>query len=345
MKAATSRDSSNGQHGSPPVASPSVQTSEETETSRPLPAKTPDSKTFGLRDLELMHKFSTETYRSLCTEASDHYTWQVILPQKALDHPFLLNGILALGALHIASTLNQPTALSYIDTALQYHNMAFAPYRHAIDNLTPDNCDAAFGHAIITTVIGIALPRLTAARDGSSNMTENIVVVVELLKGVSKILSIARPWMKTRLFSYRTAFFNVDPTKIDKETDAAITRLANLNDDTVSRIDADHHPVNKDAISKLHKCFCRYADNGDAGSVLGWLAAVDKVFVHCLRSRHVVPVLILLHWAVLLDQLDGQIWWARNSGKALVSELLAILPSGNTPWEEAKLWPKQKCGL
>lgn len=327
------------------MASPPVQSSEQIGPSQPLPINTPDPRTFGLRDLELMHKFSTETYRSLCTEASDFYKWQVILPQKALDHPFLLNGILALGALHIASTLEPPAALSYIDTALQYHNMAFAPYRHAIDNLTPDNCDAVFGHAVITTVIGITLPRLTASRDESSNMTENIVVVVELLKGVSKILSIARPWMKTRLFTDRTAFFDIDPTKIDKETDAAISRLARLNDDTISSVDAEQHRINRDAISILHKCFCRYAGNVDAGSVLSWLAAVDKEFVHCLRCRHAFPVLILMHWAVLLDQLDGQMWWARNSGKALVSELLVILPSGDVRWEEARLWPKQKCGL
>lgn len=292
-----------------------------------------------------MHKFSTETYRSLCTKPSDYHIWKVILPQQALTHDFLLSGILALGALHIASTLEPPAALSYIDTALEYHNMAFAPYRHAIDNLTPMNCDAVFGHSVITTVIGIALPRLTASRDEGSNMTENIVVVFELLKGVSKILNISRPWMKTRLFSSGTAFFDADPANIDPETDAALTILAKVNDETVAGLDAEQHRINKNAISILHKSFCRFADNADAGSVLAWLAAVDKEFVHCLRCRRPFPILVLMHWAVLLDQLDGQMWWARNSGKALVSELLPVVLPGDPRWEEARLWPKQKLGL
>lgn len=292
-----------------------------------------------------MHKFSTETYQSLCTIPSDYYTWKVILPQQALSHDFLLNGILALAALHIASTLEPPAALSYIDTALEYHNMAFAPYRHAIDNLTPMNCDAVFGHSVITTVIGISLPRLTASRDESSNMTENIVVVFELLQGVSKILNISRPWMKTRLFSSGSPFFDVDCTKLDQKADAAISRLMRLNDESVTDANADQHRINKDAISILHKCFCRYTNNGDPGSVLAWLAAVDKEFVHRLRSRRPFPLLILMHWAVLLDHLDGQVWWARNSGKALVSELLPVVPPGDLSWEEARLWPKQKLGL
>lgn len=303
------------------------------------------ARSFGIRDLELMHKFSTDTYRSLCTEPSDHYAWQVILPQQALDHDFLLNGILALAALHVASTLEAPAALSYINIALQYHTMASAPYREAIDELTPANCDAVIGHSIITTVIGITLPRLTAEREESSNMTENITVVFELLKGVSKILNISTPWTKTRLFMSKAEYFKVDLTKLDSDADAALGRLDALNDDIVASIDTQQHRINKGAISRLRQCFCRFTDNRDPGSVLAWLAAVDTEFVHCLRCRHSFPVMILMHWGVLLDKLDGHLWWARNSGKALVSELLMVLPLGDGRWEDARLWPKQKLGL
>lgn len=292
-----------------------------------------------------MHKFSTQTFQSLCTDPSDYHTWQVILPQKALDHGFLMNGILALSALHIASTLEPMAALSYIDTALQYHNTAFAPYREAIDNLTPANCDAVCGHSAITTVIGIALPRLTAERDRYSNMTENILVVFELLKGVSKILRISRPYMETRLFPSGDEFFKTDPSRLDAETDASLHRLALLNDDTVGPIDSDQHHINTRAIGALRLCCARFADKKDAGSVLAWLAAVPKDFVHSLRNHQSFPMLVLMHWAALLDQLDGQVWWARNSGKALVAELLHAIPPGDPRWEAARLWPRHKLGL
>lgn len=292
-----------------------------------------------------MHKFSTDTYHCVCTEPSDYYTWQVVLPQKALDHDFLLNGILALASLHIASTLEAPAALSYIDTALQYHNMANAPYREALDHITPRNCDAVFGHSIITTVIGISLPRLTAEREESSSMTENITVVFELLKGVSKILNISRPWMETRLFSSRSDYFDVDYSKLDMDTDAALSRLAALNDEIEPSVNPEHRRIYKGAIWVLRQCFARFANNKDPGSVLAWLAAVDKEFVHFLRRRETFPLLILIHWAVLLDKLDGLMWWAQNSGKALAAELLSVLPPGNLVWEEVRAWPKQKLGL
>ncbi|RMJ26454.1 hypothetical protein PHISP_02663 [Aspergillus sp. HF37] len=360
-KAPTVRSPANTQSGSP-AAVPSPRNLPGPAS--PLPAAVPSPgnlpgpasplsaaaskcspKSFGIRDLELMHKFSTDTYRSLCTEPSDHYAWQTILPHEAFDHDFLLKGVLALASLHIASTLEAPAALSYIDTALEYHNMSFGPYREAIDNLTPTNCDAVVGHSVITTVIGITIPRLTAEREESPNMTENITVVFELLKGLSNILRISRPLMKTRLFLSNSEYFKVNTNNLDPSTDAALGRLATLNDDTLASVDTEQHRINKSAISILRQCFCRFVDNGDAGSVLAWLAAGNKEFVHCLRCRKSFPMMILMHWGVLLDQLDGQIWWARNSGKALVSELLTALPHGDFRWEDARLWPKQKLGL
>jgi hypothetical protein len=269
----------------------------------------------------------------------------MVIPRKALEHDFLLNGVLAVAALHIASTLKPPDALTYIDTALEYHNRAFAPYRQAIDNLTPMNCDAVFAHSVLTTVIGIALPRLTAERDESSGITENIVVVFELLQGVSKIFRISRPWLTMQLFTPQDESDKVTMSKLDSETERALDRLAALNDDIVATVDPEQYRIVKEAISLLHECFTRYATSRDAASVLRWLAVASKEFAHALSCRKPFPLMVLMYWGVLLGELDGTWWWAKSSGTALVSELLAALQPGDIRWEEARLWPKHKMGL
>lgn len=292
-----------------------------------------------------MHKFSTETYRSLCTSASEHSIWQIDLPRIALDYDFLLSGMLALASLHIATTIEPDLALPYIDAALEYHTETFGPFRKALDNLTPRNCDAVFAHSIITTVVGIALPRLTAERGERSSMTENIVVVFELLRGVSKIQLISLPWLKTKLFSSKYDFWGAKIAELDHETDAALSRLTALNDNSEINTDPEKHRINKEAIDLLRYCFSRFAACADVASILAWLTVVDKQFVHGLRQRLSFPLLILMHWGVLLGELDGQFWWARNSGKALVSELLVAIRPGCLQWEEARLWPQRKMGL
>ncbi|CDM37684.1 transcriptional regulator family: Fungal Specific TF [Penicillium roqueforti] len=298
-----------------------------------------------VRDLELMHKFSTETYKSLCSSSSEHYVWQIAIPRLALQYDFLMNGILALGALHIAATIEPPASLVYIDIALQYHNLTFAPYRAAVDSINPMNCEAALAQSIITTVIGIALPRVTAARGESSSITENIVVVFELLQGVRKIHRIGESWIKLELFTRRRNYWNSGVASIDSDMRDALERLGSLNDEALASIDPDQHQVNKDAIVYLRHFSARVGNSVDAANVLAWLAMSDKEFVDNVRRRQPLSLLILMHWGVLLGELDGQHWWARDSGRALVSELLDALHPGDMEWANAMAWARKKMGL
>ncbi|KAJ5700808.1 hypothetical protein N7536_003821 [Penicillium majusculum] len=311
----------------------------------PSPTASFSPTTSGVRDLELMHKFSTETFMSLCSSNSEYYVWQIAIPRLALQYDFLMNGILALGALHIAATIEPPESLVYIDTALQYHNLTFAPYRAAVDSINPMNCEAALAQSIVTTVIGIALPRVTAARGENSSITENIVVVFELLQGVRKIHHIGASWIKLELFSRRKNPWDPGSVSLDSDTGAALERLDTLNDETLASIDPIQHQVNKDAILYLRHFSTRVANSVDPANVLAWLAMIDKEFVDNVRRRQPLALLILMHWAVLLGELDGQHWWARGSGRALISELLDVLHPGDIEWANALAWPQKKMGL
>ncbi|KAI9039831.1 Zn(II)2Cys6 transcription factor domain-containing protein [Aspergillus affinis] len=297
------------------------------------------------KELELMHKYSTETYQSLSNEPAYYQVWQMFLPRKALEFDFLMNGILAVASLHTAASIDSSEALSYIDSALEYHNQASAPYRQAIDNISPINCDAVFAHAIITTVIGIALPQLTADRIKSTTMTENIFVVFELLQGVRNIHKISRDWLQTPFFTSRHGFFDVPYAALDADVESSFTQLTATNDLMLEKADPDQHRIMNDAIELLRRCYRRFAHAHDAASVISWLSSVDKEFVHALRGRPPISLLVLMHWAVLLDELDGEFWWARNSGSSLGAELLRDLRSGDPRLEGAWTWPKEKMSI
>lgn len=282
---------------------------------------------------------------SLCTAESEYHVWQVVIPRLALQHDFLMNGILALASLHIANTIEPQASLAYIDTALQYHNLTFAPFRAAIDNLTPHNCEAVLAQSIVTTVIGIALPRVTAPRDESSNMTENIILVFELLQGVRKIIAIGRSWIKLTLFTRQKELSESGHLRLDFETGLAFDRLATLNEESLATIDPDQYQINKNVIAHLRHCYTLFANSSDPANVLAWLAAVDKGFVDNVRCRQPLALLILMHWGVFLGELDGTWWWARNSGRALVSELLRALRPGDVRWASSLSWSERKMGL
>ena len=296
------------------------------------PAKLPK-----VDELELMHQFATDTYQSLCVSEDETPTWQVLVPKLALKHRYLMNGILALASLHIATTIDPTNALPYIDTGLEYHSLSLEPFRRSIENLGPENCNAAFAHSIVTTAISLALPQLTVTRENAARMTDNMITVFELLQGVKKILTIGQSWINLKLFS-QGSFWKDTTAILDADTDGALNQLATLNEQIRANGDEDQFYINKDVIAHLRHCFTKFYASSDPAPVLAWLAAVDKGFVDSLRRRQPFSMLILAYWGLLLADLNGQRWWALNSGRALVSELLDALSAEDLLWESCLGW-------
>lgn len=301
-------------------------------------------KLHAVDQLELMHQFATDTYQSLCVNESETHTWQALVPRLALKHRYLMNGILALASLHIATTLDPASAPAYIDTGLEYHSLSLEPFRIAIDNLTPENCDAAFAQSIVTTAISLALPQLTTTRENAASMTENSIMVFELLQGVKKILTIGNSWINLELFS-QGEFWKDTSATLDEDTSSALNQLAMLNERTRASGDETQYGINKDVIDHLRHCFMKFSCSSDPAPVLAWLGAVDKGFVDSLRRRLPFSLLVLAYWGVLLGYLNGQRWWARNSGRALVSELLDALSAEDLLWESCLGWVQRRMSL
>jgi hypothetical protein len=288
-----------------------------------------------------MHQFATDTYQSLCVSEDETRTWQVLVPKLALKHRYLMNGILALASLHIATTVEPANALLYIDTGLEYHSMSLEPFRRAIDNLAPENCDAAFAHSIVTTAITLALPQLTVTRENAARMTDNMITVFELLQGVKKILTIGQSWINLKLFS-QGAFWKDTTATLDADTDDALNQLATLNEHIRANGDETQFRINKDVIAHLRHCFTKFSASSDPAPVLAWLAAVDKGFVDSLRRRQPFSLLVLAYWGLLVAELNGQRWWALDSGRALVSELLDALSAEDLLWESCLAWVQRR---
>ncbi|KAL4807504.1 hypothetical protein BDV18DRAFT_135447 [Aspergillus unguis] len=281
-----------------------------------------------------MHQFTAETYESLCVSESEIPTWQVMVPRLALKQRYLMNGILALASLHIATTRVSDDALAYIDAGLQYHSLSLEPFRIAIGNLTPENCNAAFAQSVVTTAISLALPQLTAKHENAVRMTDNILTVFGLLQGVKKILTIGQQqsWINLGLFS-KGEFWRKDSfIQLDEETDAALNKLKDIS--------GAH--VNINVINHLRHCFMKFTCSSDPAPVLAWLAAVDKEFVESLHQRQPFSMLVLSYWGILLTELDGHRWWAKNAGRSLVRELMGSLTTEDPEWESCLAWVRQK---
>ena len=295
---------------------------------------------YSARDLELMHKYATETYKSLCGDKSDTHAWQVLIPQRAYSHEYLLHAILALAALHIAATASDmQKALIYLETAVQYSSLSFGSYRQALSQLTPETCEAVFACSVIVMVISMALPSLSARYRGEKLiMLETMTIAWELIQGGRRISCISEAWLRSIVFENYN-FWEMKASHLDPNTSTALYRLDQLNQEShLERRDSNH-----EAIELLRSCFARFAYSPHPASILPWLGYVNKTFVNQLCSREPLAMVIFMYWGVLLDELGNWFWWAQGSGKALISELSGELEpwTGDPKWAAAMKWPQR----
>ncbi|KAL2860040.1 hypothetical protein BJX68DRAFT_275495 [Aspergillus pseudodeflectus] len=317
--------------------------------------------------LELMHTYSTETYKSLFAEPTDNHTWQVMVPRRALEegdgdraNGFLLDGLLSVAALHTAVRLSnspKPEVRArkqvYVDVAMEYQSHALQPFQRAIQQISRENCDVVFAHSLITIVNGIAVPQVLhvpkgRGEDSKMNMLETIFTLFELVQGTAEINRITGPWLKDKdpCLVYPDFWGAASGTALDTETDAALNRLGALNNAQVKsnsgrNVGNERFALIEKAISLLRRCFQRYTALNDPVSVLTWLATVDRGFVDCLRRHEALPLLVLMHWGALLARLEGVVWWAGGSGRGLVGDVLGILRG----FGGALNWVREDLGL
>ncbi|TLS30793.1 hypothetical protein PpBr36_03305 [Pyricularia pennisetigena] len=144
-----------------------------------------------LMDVELMHRWSTITYKSFVSIAEDRYYLQTEVPLAAFKHEYLLNGILALTALEKALTeatdstppaddevvdeahvpltvsdsvgsLERPSeeVRTYVRAGLDYYGRAIRAFREKLCGiLGPEDQHPLFFMAMLAPLINLIIPR------------------------------------------------------------------------------------------------------------------------------------------------------------------------------------------
>ncbi|OJJ61484.1 hypothetical protein ASPSYDRAFT_88030 [Aspergillus sydowii CBS 593.65] len=331
---------------SSPVSPHTIQhaAQERPRQGQPLPTLDPSNKLL----LELMHKFSTETCKSFFVGPPDLHIWQSVIPRRALDHDFLLDALLSVAALHTASSSDRHAARPYLDAAMDFQSRGLKPFQNAIQNISPENCDAVFVHSIITIVNGIVFPQIAAevTEVDSSTVLENIFTLFKLVQGTAEISKLTKPWLQRSSLLPQDFWGSSSDSILDTEIEQALTRLRDLNRrENGNSIYPERHGHIDIAISRLRQCFQRFFRFRDPASVVTWLAIVDREFVDYLHREEPLPILVMVHWGVLLAELDGEVWWASKSGRALVADALAILERSGVDFGIASSWAREKVGL
>jgi Fungal specific transcription factor domain len=140
-------------------------------------------------ELQLMHRWSTVTYNNILSKfAENHKIWQTTVPEVALKHDFLLNGLFATSAFEIASSCEHGSA-RYASAALEYQDLAFRGFQAQLCNITHESHEEAIYFSILLMVLALASAQYGTARGELNHMVQEAVGHFEILRGIAVVLA------------------------------------------------------------------------------------------------------------------------------------------------------------
>ncbi|KAI7159154.1 hypothetical protein KC349_g4425 [Hortaea werneckii] len=333
----------------------------KTETSTPPPcpptlSATPDigksdEYTLNADDLELLHHYTTVTYKTL----SDERFWemhQLNYPQMGMEHHSVLHVLLALAAAHIAR-LRPERANHYARLGDLHSTYAISGAHELLRDLTGSKCQAMF---VCGTVICLyLLGRGPSPGDYLLFSEHGPPEWRPLVKGVRVVMSTVK---REVLYSgclepLKTA----PPINSAKQSTASRERrlridwedaMAEVKQLIIDRSSGEEADANLTAWSSLELCY--EAGEGRRGNesfqcpeenaiVFVWIFRMNDDYASLLDQKHPLALVILAYFCPLLQTLQHTNWMLEGWAKHVLAGLSKSLDAEWKGWLD---WPSQQ---
>ena len=138
-------------------------------------------------EMRLLHHYLTSTYHTLAKDGLSPLHLSIKIPQMATSFPYLLDSILALSALHLA-TLEPDNRLSWLDAAVRYQSQSCSGMGKILPIVTPQHCEPAFFSSVFIMLFATGFSGLSRANHPMDPITA-MVEVRTLISGCATLFS------------------------------------------------------------------------------------------------------------------------------------------------------------
>ncbi|ETI22347.1 hypothetical protein G647_06421 [Cladophialophora carrionii CBS 160.54] len=308
-----------------------------------------------LLELQLMHRWSTITHRSVCTPAAkDDHVWRNKLPQWALSHDFLLNGMLSLTAFEAASASAGQNRERYVTAATEYQSVALNKFRQHLQlvQLAPHPSNSSYepvlAFSMMLMVLALASAQFTPATPSdahrSAGMVQNTITHYQLIRGCATVLGDGgEQYLASNPYVLKlTRFDDLPRLPVDSPSAVVLARLNEANERRLTRTVGEPYEARvqhvkyfeacKKSIGLLEQYFAKCTGDVDEsyqGYILGWLNMAGDEYVSSIKDGDHVALLVLMLWGAVVEKFGHKVWWARRFGRLLVEEIARQVGKGD----------------
>ncbi|KAI2633037.1 hypothetical protein GGS26DRAFT_64925 [Hypomontagnella submonticulosa] len=304
-----------------------------------------------LLELELMHQWSTSTYKSFCGIPEDGEYLQSVLPRAALNYDFMLNCLMSISSLQIARAIGGPESKKYVTAGLEFYNRGSSSFRTHLGNMNADNSHVLYMFSSIAIAVHLSIPQR------STSVLELAKVAFDLVNGSTSIGMMGMPWILNSNYPLRLYVSRIGATKdwIPPDVRVALEKLKEINEqrnkvasEPISGGDENgvvlmsKYELYEMAIQNLETCFAEEARGLLRGFGSAFPAMAGKHFTTLVNNSDPFALLIVMHWTIVIGMIDQSIWWLVSVAEPLAQEisdlLVAFHPDLAEEWAEGMAW-------
>lgn len=291
-----------------------------------------------MEELRLVFFYMNYTIETV-SNGDDVGVWRDAIPKEASHHLFLMDGLLALSALHFATTQIYAHT-RYVGIASHYQGSALRKYTNALHSVTEDNGNALFAYAIITMILALAF---TTIHEGTTctTSTEDMITFSRLLHGIGTVNRVSRAHIRKGPFLALYDFERAEDARSELQPDVAnaLTELVQRAEKIAQQQYPSRRQVYLSSIEQLDRVFRRPRTSQDLRHIIAWPAVVESNLLQYLDDGDAMAQLIFLHYGVLLLRVHDR-WWGRNLGLRLIEDLAASLCALGPDWDSSVKWAR-----
>jgi hypothetical protein len=281
-----------------------------------------------------MMQWCNSTHQILARNERVDPVWRILVPKEALSHPFLMHGILALSALHLARTHDDHRRPTYLGTAVAHQNQALAYFRESLNDINASNAKAMFAFASIVAIYALGFPHPPDPKDPQTCL-DDLLQVFNLSRGVQQVLAQATPAIKDTDWEIILQLDDYDST-LPEEESSALRRLREVNEACGAQ-DPHHDPsVYATALENLEDMTAGIHGGLTPITVAcRWAIKMKASYVEAIREHNPLALVILAHYLAILHRSRPD-WCVYDWTVTVPKAIWSIL---HDPWKPLAHWP------
>jgi hypothetical protein len=288
-----------------------------------------------LRDLELMHHFSTSTCYSLAQRRDVQHVWQDVIPNEAYRHPYVMRGLLAVSSLHKAHLLKHRDNDALINLSAYHQLLGLKDFVVCLADVSKENWHPVYCFSSMIILYVCCLPM--RCTNPSSSIISSMLELFSCVRGLQAILSPFLPYLlSTRLSPIIQSLQglwidqigeSLDCGKIQDETlvpHDTITALKNLNTFLDIHAPQGLKDIYSKAVNDLIVSAKLIANAGmqlESSMIFYWLYAIPNPVLPQLRILEPNALLLLSYYCVFLSIGERYFWFLSDWSRLLLSEI------------------------